>query len=212
MKRLSFAVLPVALLCVAAKGSCWDDTGTTASPILPDSGGFTGPDAACPNAPVVCNEPNIPVGCHVGEPTCTNGVPECPQVICPDAGAADVDADATGGDGSVMGDGSGGDAAAMGDGGGGDGAIPGDAGAVDAGTFVCDSGDGSPIMCDGRTQACKIVEGGAYPGVHAPACVSLPPGCQAAPTCACVASGLGIPSQSPCVDSGGDITVTEQVP
>jgi hypothetical protein len=47
-----------------------------------------GQDGACSSVGV-CNEPNVPVGCHLGEPTCTNGVAECPPVVCPDAGADD---------------------------------------------------------------------------------------------------------------------------
>ena len=202
MKRLSFALLPVALFCVAAKGGC-------------------GGDNPCQAA--ICAEPDIGPGCYVGEAMCIDGKPACAPVICPDAGV-DAGSDAASQD-AAQPDAAPSDAASW-DGGAPDarsldagavdvatdGAAGTDSATTDAGTFPCDSGDGSPITCDGRTQACKIVEGGAYPGVHAPSCVTLPPACQAAPTCTCVAAAAGVPTTGPCVDQGGNFTVTLQAP
>jgi hypothetical protein len=209
MKRLSFALLPVALLCVAAHGKC-GDSDPPVSPILLEDGSAD-TDAGCASGSVVCNEPNIPVGCFVGAPTCVNGIPECGPVICPDAGADDASQD------SALPDAASPDSGSL-DGGPLDASPPDaaidsgaatDAGAVDAGIFTCDSGDGAPITCDGRTQACLIVEGGVYPGIHAPSCVTLPPACQATPTCACAMQAeLGML----CADQGGNITVTDEAP
>jgi hypothetical protein len=185
MRRLTLALVPIALLSLAAKGGCGGEV--TAPGIGPAPGG----DAGCPS-PGTCFEPDIPAGCHLGEPTCTNGVAECPQVVCPDAGATEADAGAST-DSSTA-----------------DVASP-EAGPADAGGFTCDSGDGSPITCEARTQACKIVNGGVYPGIHAPTCVTLPPSCLSAPTCACVEAAASV-SSSMCVDNGGNFTVTEDVP
>jgi hypothetical protein len=204
MKRLSFALLPVALLCVAWQGKC-GDSDPPVSPIAPDAGCLTGTQ--------VCNEPNIPVGCFAEAPTCVDGVLECGPVICPDAGADAESPDAALPDAASPGADS--PDASPSDGSLPDAAIDGeatDSAMADAGVFTCDSGDGSPITCDGRTQACKIVEGGAYPGIHAPSCVTLPTACQAAPTCACVATASGVPASGPCVDQGGNFTVTLQAP
>jgi hypothetical protein len=85
-----------------------------------------------------------------------------------------------------------------------------DAASADAGVFTCDSGDGSPIQCDGRTQACKIVNGGVAPGIHAPSCIALPATCASAPTCACLQTALGAANM--CADRSGDFTLTEDVP
>jgi hypothetical protein len=235
MNRVTVALLPIALFCVAAKGGCWGDDSAPIAPTL---------DSCA--SPGVCFEPNIPVGCHLGEATCVDGIAVCPPVICPDAGATDAEVDASCiqrlecslpvipvgcsvgqepcVDGVVTGcppitcpdagvDAGAADGGVVTDGGGADAGNADDSGrAGDAGLFTCDSGDGSPITCDGRTQACKIVEGGAYPGIHAPACVTLPPSCQAAPTCSCVVTALSVPATSRCTDQGGDFTVTEQVP
>jgi hypothetical protein len=180
MNRFTFTLLPLALFCVAAKGGC----GGTDDPVATASD--AGPDGACPT--VVCAEPNIPVGCHLGESTCVNGVAQCPPVICPDAGATDAGATDAGADtGAVVDDAS-----------------------ADAGLFTCDSGDGSPIQCDGRTQACKIVNGGVAPGIHAPSCIALPATCASAPTCACLQTALGAANM--CADRSGDFTLTEDVP
>ena len=176
MNRLTLALLPVAILCVAAKGGCGD----SADPIVGASDG--GPDGACSSVGV-CSEPNIPVGCHLGRPTCTNGVADCPPVICPDGG----EGDAQDGDAGVGGDGS----------------------APDAGPFLCAGDDGSVITCDGRTQYCQVAEGGAIGVTHPPACIELPTACLSNRTCACV-NGAG--SGTPCDDNGGDITVTQLLP
>lgn len=137
-----------------------------------------------------CNEPKIPVGCLLGQSVCVNGVSECPPVVCPDSGPnadAGSPSDATTSDATTS-----------------------DAATSEAGVFTCDSGDGSPISCDGRTQACRIVNGGAAPGIHAPSCLALPASCLPAPTCACLKTALGGAYQ--CDDRGGNFTLTEDVP
>jgi hypothetical protein len=210
MSRFTFTLLPVALFCVAAKGGC----GGTDDPVATASD--AGPDGACPS--VVCSEPNIPVGCHLGESTCVNGVGQCPPVICPDAGATDAGCLPSGAAcnepnipvGCHLGEATCSNGVSQ---------CPPvvcpDAGAVvdaaseDAGVFACDSGDGSPIQCDGRTQACKIVNGGVAPGIHAPSCIALPAACASAPTCACLRTAL---AADMCVDSSGDFTLTQDVP
>ncbi len=35
-----------------------------------------------------CNEPDVPVGCHLGEGTCVDGHYQCPEVICPGSDAS----------------------------------------------------------------------------------------------------------------------------
>jgi hypothetical protein len=80
----------------------------------------------------------------------------------------------------------------------------------EAGGFTCDSGDGSPITCGGATPVCKIIEGGAFPGIHPPSCVALPSACQTAPSCACLQSALGATYM--CSEIAGDFTITQQVP
>ncbi len=213
MNRFEFALLPVALFCAAATGGC------------------RGADRSCSSAGV-CNEPNIPVGCHLGEPTCTNGVAECPPVICPDAGATDTDLDGSCSNRSVCSlpvvplgcyvgaapcvngiisdcppvicpDGGEGDAQDA------DAGIVGDGSDTDAGPFMCGGSNGSVITCDGRTQYCQVAIGGADGSTHPPACIDLPAACLSERTCACL---NGTTSGIPCDDNGGDITVTERLP
>jgi hypothetical protein len=42
----------------------------------------------CGKGSVICNEPDIPPGCHVGAGSCVDGKYQCPPVVCPaDAGS-----------------------------------------------------------------------------------------------------------------------------
>jgi hypothetical protein len=49
----------------------------------PPDGGATTEAGACSGEGVVCNLPNVPVGCHVGKESCVDGQYECPPVVCP---------------------------------------------------------------------------------------------------------------------------------
>ena len=221
MNRFEFALLPVALFCVAATDGC---RGAVDSVV---GASDAGPDQSCSSAGV-CNEPNIPVGRHLGEPTCTNVVAECPPVICPDSGATDTDLDGSCPNRSVCSlpvvplgcyvgvapcvngiisdcppvicpDGGEGDAQDA------DAGIVRDGSDTDAGPFMCAGDNGSVITCDGRTQYCLLAIGGADGSTHPPACTDLPAACLSDRTCACL-KGIA------CDDNGGDITVTEGLP
>ena len=72
-----------------------------------------------------------------------------------------------------------------------------------AGPFAC----GPAVVCDGRVQVCKIIEGGAHPvdgGAHNTyGCEAIPSTCVNDVTCACIASGAA----QTCSESDGDVTV-----
>jgi hypothetical protein len=72
---------------LVGKEGCVDGMYECPQVVCSDAGG-TGGDAGCSSAGVVCNQPDIPSGCSLGNATCENGVYECPQVVCPDAGNA----------------------------------------------------------------------------------------------------------------------------
>src|SRR3984957_10018192 len=45
-------------------------------------------DPCNPGGSVICAEPNVPVGCHLGAASCVNGQYQCPPVVCSgDAGS-----------------------------------------------------------------------------------------------------------------------------
>ncbi len=74
----SFRALPyLALVLLPFGPGCFEDH--TVGDDLPDAGN----DAGC--TVEACGEPNIPVGCHLGEGSCKEGVYQCPEVVCPDA-------------------------------------------------------------------------------------------------------------------------------
>jgi hypothetical protein len=185
MNRFTHALLALGVLSVAAVAGGSGCGGTTTT------------EGDCSSYPI-CTDPFVPTGCHLSEGSCTNHVYACPMVVCPDAATTDDGGAASETDANAAPD-------AV------DAEVPPDgAMATDAAdALVCDSGDGSPITCNGRTEACKIVNGGVYPGIHPPTCVVLPPSCQSAPTCTCVEAAAG---SGTCVDNGGNFTVTEDVP
>jgi hypothetical protein len=188
MNRFTHALLALGALSVAAVAG---GSGC---------GGTTTPEGDCPSD-AICNEPEIPLGCHLGEATCTNGVYACPPVVCPDAATTDDGGATSETDANAAPD-------AL------DAEVPSDgaiATAADASNpfFYCDSGTRNPLICDGRMEACKIVNGGPPPGINPPTCVVLPPSCQSAPTCTCVEAAAG---SGMCVNNGGNFTVTEDVP
>jgi hypothetical protein len=77
--RTAFRALPyLALVLLPFGPGCFEDH--TVGDDVPDA---AGKDAGCPVA--ACGEPNVPVGCHLGEGSCVDGVYQCPEVICSDA-------------------------------------------------------------------------------------------------------------------------------
>jgi hypothetical protein len=184
MSRLGSTRLPtLALLCLVANGGCFDDASGPAA----DAGGTDDASVASADASSM-NES--------ADASALDG-----GIV--DAGTAPGEADAADSSGPA-------DARTADDAGLDTGSSTTDGGDDGGRDFLCDSGDGSPITCDGRTQACKLVVGGAYPGIHPPACVTLPESCLSAPTCTCVEAALS-PS-STCDVTGGNFTATEDVP
>jgi hypothetical protein len=72
--RTAFRALPyLALVLLPFGPGCFEDH--TVGTDVPDAGCTVG----------ACGEPNIPVGCHLGEGSCVDGVYQCPDVVCSDA-------------------------------------------------------------------------------------------------------------------------------
>ncbi|HEX3771773.1 MAG TPA: hypothetical protein VHV30_12940 [Polyangiaceae bacterium] len=172
-----------------------------------------GDDGGCedvPNCDMVIGGGELTADCVLVQPHCVNGVAGCQIWMCLDVDAeAGPPPDAAGDTGPAAPD------AAP------DAPVEEDA-AIEASlpeastlpeasaAFVCDSGDGSPIDCSGATPVCRIVEGGAAPGIHPPACIAIPGACTTTPTCTCIAAALG--AGFSCAQSGDDFTVTQRVP
>lgn len=76
------------------------------------------------------------------------------------------------------------------------------------GRFAC----GSASTCDGRTQLCEHVQGGAPPGVDMFACIAIPTACEHNVSCACVGDALSGRGATTCVATAGNLTVHIDVP
>jgi hypothetical protein len=187
MNRFTHALLALGVCSMAAVAAGTGCGGTTT-------------DGSC-SSPAICKEPYIPAGCHLGEATCTNGVYACPRIVCPDTATTDDAGGTSATDANGAPDALDAEASP-------DGSIATDATAANP-YFYCNTGSRNPLICDGRMEACKIVNGGPPPGIHPPTCVTLPPSCQSAPTCTCVEAAAG---SGTCVDDDGNFTVTEDVP
>jgi hypothetical protein len=83
-----------------------------------------------------------------------------------------------------------------------------DADAGSAGRFAC----GSTATCDGRSQICEHVQGGAPPGVDIYDCLAVPAACQRNVSCACVGTALAGRGATTCAAASGNLTVQINVP
>jgi len=86
MPLLAVVFLPLASLT----GGCLEDHtvgSDDGDAALQDDGG------TCSSTGIVCNEPDIGPGCHLGEPSCKDGAYQCPAVVCEDGDAGSCSAD-----------------------------------------------------------------------------------------------------------------------
>jgi hypothetical protein len=95
--------------------------------------------------------------------------------------------------------------------GGADGAGEGDAPFVtgdDGGAFAC----GLAAICDGRSEVCEHVAGGAPPGVDSYDCTPIPAECDHDVSCTCLTNALRARGAVACTAAGSDLTVQIAVP
>jgi hypothetical protein len=86
--RFPRALTTLALLLVPFAGACFEDEDSSVGNDVDSGATNTDASTGCASDNIVCSEPNIPVGCHLGASKCVNGVYACPSVVCPaDAGA-----------------------------------------------------------------------------------------------------------------------------
>jgi hypothetical protein len=79
------------------------------------------------------------------------------------------------------------------------------------GPFACVGyNDGGVITCDGATQYCSLIQGGAIDSSHPPACDSLPSQCLSDRTCACLDPQGG--GTACTTDASGNLTLTLDAP
>jgi hypothetical protein len=79
----------------------------------------------------------------------------------------------------------------------------------DGGTFAC----GTAATCDGRSQVCEHVQGGAPPGgVDFYECIPIPAACDSEVSCACVTTALKGRGAGACSAAGSNLTVQIDVP
>jgi hypothetical protein len=78
----------------------------------------------------------------------------------------------------------------------------------DGGSFACGNG----ATCDGRSQVCEHVEGGAPPGVDFYGCIPIPSACDRDVSCACVTTALRGRGADQCSATGSNVTVQIDAP
>jgi len=74
--------------------------------------------------------------------------------------------------------------------------------------FAC----GSVATCDGRSQVCEHVMGGAPPGVDFYDCIPIPPACGSDVSCGCVTTALKGRGAGECSEIAGNLTVAIDAP
>lgn len=79
----------------------------------------------------------------------------------------------------------------------------------DGGVFTCGTGT---LTCDGHSQICAHVIGGAPPGVDFYECKPIPAACATDVTCTCVVPAMKNEAAASCTAAGSDLTVIFAVP
>ena len=79
----------------------------------------------------------------------------------------------------------------------------------DGGVFTCGTGT---LTCDGQSQICAHVIGGAPPGVDFYECKPIPAACATNVTCTCVVPAMKNEAAASCTAEGSDLTVIFAVP